>query len=282
MLWVKLQVSLRHNPMFRRLSDRAKVAFWAALLAAADYEQEGALVMRQGFLTQDELAHDLMLTRRQMDDAVRELLAAGFFCKREDGVLCVAKFKEKTESSSAKRVRKHREQQRLKALQETVTAVTDAVTEARYSNGVTVTGEEEKEKDTEIESLRDNTREAAKKSPAYEFCSWLLGEAIKAGAIPAHHGGDPFRWCYPQVGVAETLLDTYGAEEGRVRAARFIAAKSAQPPRIRRTLTVQALLDVWDWAEIREDGSTQKNTVHKPLSSAAQSTIERLRQREGR
>lgn len=86
-------------------------------------------------------------------------------------------------------------------------------------------------------------------SPAYVFCLWMLREGIERGAIPAHNGADEFAWCYRHLTDAQSLLDTYGDPESRIRAERFMAGKVQR--RIRRDLTPKALLDAWDWEEIR-------------------------------
>lgn len=98
-------------------------------------------------------------------------------------------------------------------------------------------------------SLSPRTREAALKSPAFEFCSWMLDEGLKAGVVPAHHDGDHFAWCYRHIEAAETIIATYGEDEGRLRAQRFIAGKLGR--RIRRDFTPASLLAVWDWDEIK-------------------------------
>lgn len=118
MKWLKLHVGLRHNKEFLRLSLAAKVAFFGALMAAADYEQNGALLLRSGPLTASELATDLFLSREKAALAVRELIHAGFLSEGENGVLSVAKWDEKTASKATLRVRKHREKQRLETLHE--------------------------------------------------------------------------------------------------------------------------------------------------------------------
>lgn len=130
MQWVKLQVSLRHNPAFRGLSDRAKVAYLGALMSVADYDQtDGILRTWRGPISDAELAVDLMVSPRVLRLVLLELERAKLIERLDDGTPKIVKYKEKTESSSAPRVRNHRSRKSLEsALQDVTESVTVTVT----------------------------------------------------------------------------------------------------------------------------------------------------------
>lgn len=231
-------------------------------------------------MTEDELAHDLMLTKRQTASTVRELLRAGFFTQRADGVLCIAKFKEKTESSSAERVRQHRERQRLQTLSD---AVTDTVTVTRYSNNHHVTLEEEREKETEIETLRVSTREVVTGASAVieadTLSDYLLEVGVSMGVVGEHRKLDVNAWRHNNREAASKLVASYGLDACKTRAiAMFEACKAGKLRNSGGQYPAVMLERVWEFRELRPAAQAPA----KALSPAAQSTIDRLRKREGR
>lgn len=137
-------------------------------------------------------------------------------------------------------------------------------------------------RDHHLASLGDDagarTRDAAQRSPAYAFCEWMLETGIKRDVIAAHFGGDPFAWCYKHLAGAETLIDTYGDAEARVRAERLFAMKSAR--RLRREVSPRTLLDAWDWDEIKGTPAVAGGAKPAPhLSESQQKFIDSLRRR---
>lgn len=158
MKWVKLHVTLRHNRAFRGLSVNAKVAFICGLMAAADYDMNGSLHLRQRALTEAELAEDLMLTPRASRLAILELVNMGFLVKRPDGVLEIDKWAEKCGEESFKetnrlRQQRHRERRHLETLAVAVEDVT-SVTPRNVTRHVTVS----RDNVTDIEEEVDNPK----------------------------------------------------------------------------------------------------------------------------
>lgn len=122
-----------------------------------------------------------------------------------------------------------------------------------------------------LASLADSAREAsttaaATKSPAFAFCQWMLDEGLKRGVIGAHFAGDPFAWCYKQLGAAETLVNAYGEAECRARSERFFTASAGR--RIRRIVNAISLLAVWDWDEIRTQTPPPEDEFIRELRAA--------------
>lgn len=105
MQWFKSHVGLRHNPIYRRMSADARSAFDNAMRTAADYEQNGALSTRIGPLTDEELAHDLIVSVKKLPQILGELVSAGFLRRDENSIYWVEKFVEKTESSADRQKR---------------------------------------------------------------------------------------------------------------------------------------------------------------------------------
>lgn len=190
MQWVKLHVTLRHNRAFRGLSVNAKVAFICGLMAAADYDQGGALCLRQRKLTDAELAEDLMLSPRSARLAILELVNMGFFVRHPDGVLSIDKWDEKCGEDSflenhRERQKRYRERKRLESLRDAVddvVSVTRDVTGGSQALRHNVTDKEE-DIDIPTPSVDKSTsvvgNHRSKKSPD---TSWVqpLREATKA------------------------------------------------------------------------------------------------------
>lgn len=213
----------------------AKVAYFGALMAAADYEQDGALTLRSGPLTPNELAEDLLLSRAKSDLAVRELVHAGFLLEA-NGTLSIAKWDEKAGENSTHRVRKHREKHRLETLHETVSE-TLQVTQIRNAP------EKEEEKETEVEPLRGTRAED-------DFSDFLLDEGVRSGAIGEHRTLDRAAWRHSNRDSAKVLLDTYGMDQCKSKARLMFAAwKSGK---IRRSLSypAAALVQMWEYREL--------------------------------
>jgi hypothetical protein len=120
MPFVKVETSVRHSKRLRRVSDRAGFVYFKGLTLAQECADDGFEVgtfqSSVGFFTIDELADDLYVERSRMRSILEELVDIGLWVIREDGCIMVARFEEQTtprRSSSAERVRKHREQKAL-------------------------------------------------------------------------------------------------------------------------------------------------------------------------
>ena len=106
--WVKVFVSLLDNDVYRRLSAPARFTFLTAIPLAQKCDQGGALALRVGPLTIDEIAAYTRLPRANQQRALTELVAAGLLGARDDGAYVVERFAEFQGDSSRERTARYR------------------------------------------------------------------------------------------------------------------------------------------------------------------------------
>lgn len=197
MLWVKLWVSLRKNPKFKRLSSDAKVAFVCGLMTAADYDTGGAISLQDGPLTAKEMANDeLLVPEKRLSLVLSELQNAGLFTIDAQGIPHVNRFDEKAgeqsknESNAERQARSRaRKRQELESLRESVTALEEAlrnaVTSQRY-----VTKRDVTKKVTDVEVEVDTPTTSVDKSTSVvgttrveDDTSWVTPLKVAAQAL---------------------------------------------------------------------------------------------------
>ncbi len=106
--WVKVFVSVLDNDVYKRFSGPARLTFLTALPLAQKLDMEGALATRVGPLTTADVAIYTGLSPRHQQNALDELVAAGFLAL-ENGALRVERFDEfQAPPTSTERVRKAR------------------------------------------------------------------------------------------------------------------------------------------------------------------------------
>ena len=131
----------------RRVSDRARAAWWASLGLAEDCSCNGSRVgafehPELGAMTIVEIAEELHVPEKQMPGIVTELIDVKLWSRDADGVIWLSKFEEETtpaDPRSAERVRRFRAKgKRDQGVTETASVAPDVTP----CNAVTVTVEE--------------------------------------------------------------------------------------------------------------------------------------------
>lgn len=181
MQWFKMQSSLRHNPVYRRLSPLAKVAFCGALMTVADLEFGELLTTRDGPLSDEEMAYNLCVPEKQLRSVLEELRTKGFLAL-ENGAWRVAKFKDKN-ASNAERQRRWRERHRNVTDERNDNVTHNDRNSNDACNAREITGEIEKEKESTnvLPDKPDRVPRNGRGEPSAEdLATWsILAEAVK-------------------------------------------------------------------------------------------------------
>lgn len=153
--WVKLHTSLLDNETFQRFTPAAKLTFLTALMIAGKQDLGGRLEAPPfGSIDSKAIALKTGCRPKYQDQALSELVAAGFLSVDLNGTYVVERWEEKAGDES----RLANQRERARRYRGKKTSRDDAVT--RHAQNVT---DKEKEEEVEFASLR---------SAAIEYVTW--------------------------------------------------------------------------------------------------------------
>lgn len=260
MEYVKFRTSLRHNRLFKRLSDRAQKVFCMALLLTGEHNADGALTTRVGPFTDEELAEELLVKPRDLKAVMAELSA--FIERGDDGIYRIAKWDEKagegsTLSGAAERMRRLRARRKQEREERERFQNGDGVT---HRNEVTRTGgatnvTDKRDQSKELlpyASLREDAREESDVTrDADVLADYLLDTAIHQGLEMGHYALDRSVWRYRNRDEAQKLIAAYGLDLCKVRAMALVSAITSGKLTA-RSVSTGLLFRCWTFRELAD------------------------------